>query len=109
MWKHIKQLIIDQRRLREVEERILEISVILTDEKRRKDFAKGVAMPIFEGRLVNANRPLIAEKERLEQERLFLIDRRDSLSWRFVWNIIIPILVTIITVLVLSFFGLEKV
>lgn len=108
MYRFVKQLLIDQKRVFEVEDRILKISLILTDEKRRKDFARGVSMHIFEGRLANANRPLIDEMERLEKERLFLIDRRDSLTWRFLWNVVIPIVVSISTVIALHLLGFSN-
>ncbi len=63
--------------IKQVEKRILEIKQILGDEGRRKDMARGVAMPTFEGRLKNANRPLSAELEELETKRKFAHDNRN--------------------------------
>lgn len=40
--------------------------------------------------------------ERLESERGHILDARDSLFWRFLWNVITPILVSIITTLVIT-------
>lgn len=94
-------------KLNQIEKRILEIKNILADKDREKKIASGVAMPIFEGRLKNANRPLLEEKDRLETERQFILDRRDSLFWRVVWNIFVPILVSICTVYALNGFGLN--
>ncbi|MEI6280896.1 MAG: hypothetical protein WCP17_02765 [bacterium] len=94
-------------KLSQIEKRILEIKNILADKDREKKIASGLAMPVFEGRLKNANRPLLEEKDRLETERQFILDRRDSLLWRVVWNILVPILVSICTVYALNQFGLN--
>lgn len=94
-------------KLNQIEKRILGIKNILADKDREKKIASGVAMPVFEGRLKNANRPLLEEKDRLETERQFILDRRDSLFWRVVWNILVPILVSICTVYALNRFGLN--
>ena len=94
-------------RLKKIEKRILEIKNILADKDREKKMASGVVMPVFEGRLKNANRPLLEEKDRLETERQFILDRRDSMLWRVVWNILVPIFVSICTVYALNRFGLN--
>ena len=47
------------------------------------------------------------EKTQLETKRQFLLDKRDGLLWRVVWNIIVPILVSISTVYALNRFGLN--
>ena len=94
-------------KLNQIEKRILEINDILSDKTREKNFASGIAMPVFEGRLKNANRPLLEEKIQLETKRQFILDRRDSLFWRVVWNILVPILVSICTVYAFNRFGLN--
>ena len=93
--------------LRQIEKRILEINEILADKERERKMASGISMPIFEGRLKNANRPLLDEKAQLETNRQFLLDRRDSLFWRVIWNVLVPILVSITTVYALGTFGLK--
>ena len=51
---------------------MLEIKRTLADQKREKEIGGGVPMPIFEGRLKNANRPLLEELEELRLEREFI-------------------------------------
>lgn len=93
-----------EKRLGVVEKRILEIKHTLGDENRRKEFARGVAMPVFEGRLKNANRPLEEELDRLESERKFILDARDNLLSRMIWNFAIPIVISFITAYLVSRF-----
>lgn len=51
------------------------------------------------GRLRKENRPLL---DKLDTERKFILDRRESIFWRVVWNVIVPIGVSVSTVYVLS-------
>ena len=64
--------------LPEIQKRIVEILKIISDEKRRKDMASGVAMPFFLGRLREENRPLLAELKALERQERFLSDHRQA-------------------------------
>lgn len=100
----MKKIIEREKRLVEVEEKILEIKHTLGDEGRRKSFARGVAMPVFEGRLRNANRPLEEELDRLETERKFILDARNNLLSRIVWNFAVPITVSFVTAYLVSKF-----
>jgi len=100
MNKYLKK----EKRLEEIEIRILEIKRILSDESRRKDFARGVAMPVFEGMLKNANRPLEEELDKLETERAFILDARSNLFWRLVWNVAVPVVVSLTTAFLVSIF-----
>lgn len=62
--------------LPDIQKRIVEILKVISDEKRRKDMARGVAMPFFLGRLREENRPLLAELKTLERKERFLSDHR---------------------------------
>jgi len=42
------------------------------------------------------------ELENLETERQFILDKRDNLFWRFIWNVIVPIVVSTITAYTVS-------
>lgn len=48
-----------------------------------------------------------SEIEVLELERKFILDRRNSLFWRIIWNILIPITVSVGTVYLLNYLGLR--
>lgn len=98
----MKKFLKKERRLKEVEKRILEIKSILGDEDRRSSIAKGISMPAFEKRLEIKNRPLKNELEALETERSFLLDDRNNLFWRLVWNVAVPIIVSALTALLIS-------
>lgn len=93
----MKNFLDKEKRLVEVEKRILEIKDILGNEGRRKAMAIGVAMPIFEKRLAQENRPLLEELDRLETERKFIIDERNGIFWKIIWSGVVPIIVSIIT------------
>lgn len=93
----MRKIMKKEKRLVEIEERILEIKHTLGDEGRRKKFAFGVVMSVFEKRLRSANRPLEEELERLETERKFIIDGRHNLRSRIIWNFIVLIAVSFIT------------
>ena len=104
MFSQFRQMFKDQNRVFEIEDRILEIDKILTDEKRKKILSAGVSMDVFLGRLINANRVFENESEKLEKERDFLISRQNSIYSRILWNIVVPIFVSMTTVLLLKLF-----
>ena len=43
-----------------------------------------------------------AELATLEVERQFILDRRNNLFWRIIWNIVVPIIVSSITAVFIS-------
>ncbi len=88
--------------LGKIEKRIFEIKDTLSDKSREKSMASSVPMSIFERRLVAANRPLLEELEKLEIRRRFILDKRDSLFWRVVWNVIVPMIVSVVTAFIVS-------
>lgn len=79
-----------------IEKRILEIDKILSDKDRRKKIGGTVVMSVFEKRVERANEPLLIEKKRLEMERQFILDNRNSFFWKVLWSVVVPILVTLI-------------
>ena len=93
-------------RLREIEKRILAINNILSDKTREGNLASGVVTSMFEGVLKNANRPFLEERLQLETERQFILDRREGLLWKLVWNVAIPVIVSVLTVYALKKLGL---
>ena len=91
-----------------IEKRILEINKILVDPVRREEMGgRGITQHFVEANLAAVNKPLLEERAQLEVERQFLLDRRDSLFWRFVWNILVPVVVSTITVVMLRFLNLS--
>lgn len=94
--------------LSKIEKRILEINKTLVDPTRAKEMGgRGITQHFVEANLAAANRPLLDERAQLEVERQFILDRRDSLFWRFIWNIVVPFAVSIITVVMLRFLNLS--
>ena len=91
-----------------IEKRILEISKILANPPIEKEMAgRGIPRHFVDANIAAANKPLLEEKVQLEMERQFLLDRRDSLFWRVIWNILVPVIVSTITVVVLRFVSLS--
>lgn len=78
-----------------LEKRILEIQSILGSEERRKNMASGIAMPLFEGRLESADRPLRAELEELKLKRQFKHDNRLLLANVFAMAVSLAIAFTV--------------
>lgn len=64
-------------KVKEIETRILEIENILSDEDRETKMASGIAMEVFLKKLERANKPLIAERTRLEKLLNFKYARRE--------------------------------
>ncbi len=64
-------------KLRKIQKRILEIKNILGSEERRKNIGVGVSLDFFKRELENKNRPLLAELETLQAERIFSHDNRN--------------------------------
>ena len=95
-------------RLSEIEKRILEIKKILSDTDREKFIRVNTyqSLNVFGGPtgLEQENRPLIEEREALETERRFILDRRENLFWRTIWSGVIPVIASIATVLILNHF-----
>jgi hypothetical protein len=91
-------------KLNRIEKRILEIDRIVTDKKREKEIrTPGVVQSINDARIEQANKPLLDERQQLTTEREFIIARRDNLFWRAIWNILVPVVVSILTVYLISY------
>ena len=88
--------------LKQVQNRVSEILLILGDEDRRKKMGNGISQPVFEGRLENANRLLIAELKRLEKQEQFLsFARQANISlWIGIGSILVSLIATIMAVVI---------
>ena len=84
-----------------IEKRILEIDRMLGDKNRENEVASAIITDIHERQLKAANKPLLEERTRLETERRFMLDKREGLFWRIIWNVVVPILVSVATVYIL--------
>ena len=84
-----------------IEKRILEIDRMLGDKNRENEVASAIITDIHERQLKAANKPLLEERARLETERRFMLDKRDGLFGRLIWNVVVPILVSVATVYIL--------
>jgi len=84
-----------------IEKRILEIDRMLGDKNRENEVASAIITDIHERQLKAANKPLLEERARLETERRFMLDKREGLFWRIIWNVVVPILVSVATVYIL--------
>ncbi len=87
-------------KLSSIENRIIELKQEITNKptelsKRLEDI--GVTQHQLDGLVEKDNNPLQAELEKLEFKRQFILDRRDNLFWKTIWNILVPILVSITT------------
>ncbi len=91
-------------RLNKIEKRIIEIKKTLADPVRERDMGRGLTMDFFEKVLRNENRPLEEELEQLILERDFIIDKRENFLWKALWNVAVPVLVSVITTFIVTKF-----
>lgn len=90
--------------LKRIEKRIIEIKKEIAGKE--KELWKPIAQPYIEEAVKKAIKPLAEELDELETERGFILDSRNSLFWKTVWNIAVPIIVSIITaILVIRLFN----
>jgi len=95
-------------RLKKIENRILEINNILSDPVRKAQISVGIPTELYNDRLEQANRPLHEEKAQLETKRNFIIESRGTgFASKIIWNILVPIFVTVVTVYILKRYGLS--
>jgi len=73
-------------KIHKLEERILDLK-----DQLSADAADGPVM------FRQEREKLESELDKLEARRQFLLDRREGLGWKLLWNIIVPIGVSIIT------------
>jgi hypothetical protein len=96
-------------RIYKIEKRILEITKLVSrDSVQRGLSGRGIVRHFIDDEMKSQDEPLLKEKTLLETERQFILGRRDNLFWKALWNVIVPILVTIMTMIVLSKFGLPS-
>jgi len=81
--------------LKDIEKRILELKLEIANQPRIQHGL--MPQELIDLRVKKANKPLEVELEILEKQRDFIIDKRNSLFWRIIWNIIVPITVSILT------------
>ena len=87
------------------------ICLILKQEiaKKPKELRKrledvGVSQSQLDGLVENENEPLQDELKKLEIKRQFILDRRNSWVAKSVWNVVVPIVISVITAYLVSVF-----
>lgn len=83
-------------KLHKVEKRILELKDELAEAKspyKSIVFVRG------------GREELESALERLTTERQFILDRRNNLFWRLIWNVVVPVVVATITAYLISVFS----
>ncbi len=70
--------------LKDIEKRILELRLEIANQERTQH--RPVPQESLDLMVEKANKPLKAELEILEKQRDFIIDKRNSLFWRIIWN-----------------------
>lgn len=84
------------QKLRKIEQKIIEIQRRINEE---------INIPYYTG-VLNKKNILLAEKELLDTERKFLLDRRESWLPKTLSSIVIPIIVSLLTVYLTKKMGL---
>jgi hypothetical protein len=67
----------------------------------------GWSQNVLEGHIERNKRPLLHKLDLLETERNFLLAEREALLPKTIWNIIVPIIVSVITALVITKLNLK--
>ncbi|MHB8870973.1 MAG: hypothetical protein ACYC5G_00740 [Candidatus Doudnabacteria bacterium] len=92
--------------LHKIEKRIIEIKQEIANKP--KELRQPIPQEILDGQVRVAIKPLTEELEQLQLQRQFILDRRDNLFWKTIWNIIVPIVVSLITTYGAIKFGLFR-
>ena len=92
-------------KLQKIEKRITELKIEISnkpEEIHAKNIKSGgiITQGQFERMVESENKKLKDELDILEKERQFIVDRKDPLWVKIIWNIIVPIIVTVITFLI---------
>ncbi|OGI95042.1 hypothetical protein A2917_01520 [Candidatus Nomurabacteria bacterium RIFCSPLOWO2_01_FULL_42_17] len=77
-----------------IEKEILEIKEEIFDLPNK--LRKPIPQSILDGQFDQAKKPLVHRLEILEHKRNFLIDKRESWLPKTIWNLLIPIIISII-------------
>ncbi len=90
-----------------IEKRIIELKQEIA--KKPKELRKrledvGVSQSQLDGLVENENEPLQDELKKLEIKRQFILDRRNSWVAKSVWNVVVPIVISVITAYLVSVF-----
>ena len=86
--------------IKEIEKRIIEIKKEIAGKP--KELKAPIAQVLLDGQIRNAIKPLQEELAILEIKRQFILDKRDSLFSRVIWNIVVPIIVSSVTAFLVS-------
>lgn len=93
--------------LKKIEKEILRLSMEISGKEKELSHRLsyyGVTQGQLD-RLVKAdNKPLESKFERLEIKRRFILDRRESFIPKTMWNIVVPIVLSVVTAYIASKF-----
>jgi len=92
--------------LRKIENRIIQIKQEIANKPA--ELHRPVPQVFIDGEVKKALKPLNEELDKLQSQRQFILDRRNNLFWKAVWNVVVPILVSLITTYTLIKLGLFR-
>lgn len=96
-------------RLQRIEKRILEIMKLVSKDSRERGLSgRGIARSFIDDEIKAQDEPLLKEKEQLEKELEFILARRNGWLPTTIWNVIVPVIVSIITAYALNAFDLRS-
>jgi len=94
-------------KLKAIEDRIIKIKQEIANKP--KELHRPVPQIFIDGEVKRALKPLNEELEQLQLQRQFILDRRNNLFWKAIWNIVVPIMVSLLTTYVIIKLGLVKI
>lgn len=87
-------------RIAKIEEEIYQVKQEVFDLPNK---LKGpITQSVFDGRLENAKKPLLHKLDMLRTEREFLLSKREAWLPKTVWNLVVPILVSVLTAIIVT-------
>ena len=92
-------------KLKNIEEQILVLKSEINSNKNNDVWLQygGKQSPMIE----QENLQLLSKLDKLETQRKFFLDHRESWMPKTIWNVIVPVLVTIITLYFVKLLGLN--
>lgn len=87
-------------RLNQVEKEIYQVKTEIFNLPLK--LKRPVAQSVLDGLVEREKKPLLYKLDMLETERNFLISRREAFLPKTIWNLIIPVLASVITAILVT-------
>lgn len=92
-------------RLADIEKEIFLTKQEIFDSPQK--LKRPVAQEVLDGLVERAKKPLIHKLDMLKTERDFILSKRESWLPKTIWNLVVPVIVSIVTALIVTKLNLD--